>query len=88
MRGSDKSFFVGQAVDLIVRNGGDFRLPYDTRAKRDPHTVANVYRIMLRQICRDYPSLPPFRHLTLARILFFYDGLRNEIRRYTKPQSE
>ena len=40
---------------------------------------------MLLQICRDYPGLPDPRTLTLSEIRFFYEGLRGELLKYTKP---
>jgi hypothetical protein len=40
---------------------------------------------MLLQICRDYPGLPDPRSLTMSEIRFFYEGLRSELRRFTKP---
>lgn len=42
---------------------------------------------MLRQICRDYSGLPDIRRLKQHEIIFFYDGLRPELKRATKPQS-
>ncbi len=34
---------------------------------------------MLKQICRDYATLPDPRSLELYEIRFFYDGLRPEL---------
>ena len=42
-----------------------------------------VYGEMLLQICRDYTSLPDVRTLKAREILFFYDGLRAEIKKHT-----
>jgi len=41
---------------------------------------------MLRQIARDYRSLPDPRTLTLTNIRWFYDGLRRELQEHTKPK--
>jgi len=44
---------------------------------------------MLRQICRDYSSLPDPRTLTMSEIRFFYEGLRPEFEelKKAKPKS-
>jgi hypothetical protein len=39
---------------------------------------------MLLQICRLYPGLPDPRTLTTREIVFFYSGLRAELRAATK----
>lgn len=36
--------------------------------------------IMLKQIYRDYASLPDFRTIEIHEIRFFYDGLRADLR--------
>jgi len=41
---------------------------------------------MLLQITRDYASLPDPRTLRDSEIRFWYEGLRPELRRNTKPQ--
>lgn len=41
---------------------------------------------MLLQISRDYPSLPDPRTLTLTEIRFFYEGLRAELKKHTRPK--
>lgn len=41
----------------------------------------------LLQIARDYASLPDIRVLKLSEILFYYDGLRDELERRTAPRS-
>lgn len=48
--------------------------------------MVNVYREMLLQICRDYHSLPDPRSLSLAEIRFFYEGLRPELIKISKPR--
>ncbi len=63
-----------------MRGGGDYRIP------KGGHTIPVVLREMLRQICRDYPSLPDPRTLDVDEILFFYDGLRPELKRHTAPK--
>jgi len=40
---------------------------------------------MLRQICLDYSSLGDFRQLTAAEIRYFYNGIREIVKRRTKP---
>lgn len=41
---------------------------------------------MLLQCARDYAGLPDARTLTIAEIVFFYDGLRPELRKHTRPR--
>ena len=45
-----------------------------------------VYGEMLLQICRDYPGLPDPRELSLSEIRFFYEGIRAELKKHTRPQ--
>lgn len=42
---------------------------------------------MLLQICRDYSGLPDARTLTMSNIRFFYEGIRPELKKHTKPKS-
>ena len=35
---------------------------------------------MILQIARDYPGLPDIRDLSEHEIIFFYDGLREELK--------
>jgi len=49
-------------------------------------TFAEVYGVMLLQICRDYPGLPDPRTLRATEIRFFYDGLRAELTKHTEPR--
>jgi len=49
------------------------------------HTRIGVYSEMLLQIMRDYPALGDWRELTAAEIRFFYDGLRAELKKATRP---
>jgi hypothetical protein len=58
-----------------VRNGADVRLS----------SARATYREMLLQCARDYPGLPDARTLTIGEILFFYEGLRPELRKHTRP---
>lgn len=53
---------------------------------RATHTAFNVYPEMLRQVCRDYATLPPLRTMSIEEVIFFYDGLRPELKRATKPK--
>ena len=78
-------------------NGKDDRLPLkldrdaisEGRKKkkiyRRDHTSSVVHRSMLWQICRGYSTLPDPRTLTITEIVFWYDGLRVELRERTKP---
>jgi hypothetical protein len=40
---------------------------------------------MLLQISRDFAGLPDPRSLSMGEIRFFYEGVRLELRRHTKP---
>lgn len=68
-----------------MRSGADAKLP-----KRDDggHQLLPVYGEMLLQICRDYPTLPDPRTLSMSEIRFFYEGLRAELREHTKPRKQ
>lgn len=47
---------------------------------RDGNNVFyNVYNTMLLQVARDYPGLPDARTLKAREILYFYNGLRDEL---------
>ena len=35
--------------------------------------------VMLLQVCRDYPGLPPIWEMDVREIRIFYDGLRFEL---------
>lgn len=59
-----------------MRNGADARLP----------TALLTYTEMLLQVARDYPGLPDPRTMTVTEIVFFYEGLRPELKKYTKPK--
>ena len=43
---------------------------------------------MFLQICRDYTSLPDPRSLRLSEMRFFYNGMREELKRRTKPKPD
>ena len=66
-----------------MRNGVDARLPLGALDCKAP-TRALTHTEMLRQIARDYPGLPDARTLTFAEIVWFYDGLRPELKKQTK----
>lgn len=59
-----------------------------TYPARWAHRLFDVYSEMLIQICRDYPGLPDPRTLTLTEIRFFYDGLRESLKRATQPRPQ
>lgn len=50
------------------------------------HTVGAVYSEMILQVARDYSGLPDVRSLSMTEIRFFYEGLRAELRKATKPK--
>ncbi|MFW6031047.1 MAG: hypothetical protein ACOC9T_00530 [Myxococcota bacterium] len=72
---------------LLVRRGADERLRKDPETGAEQHTLPNVYREMLLQICSDYPGLPDPRTLTMTEIRFFYEGLRANLKKHTAPKS-
>lgn len=47
------------------------------------HTLPAVYRIMLLQVCTDYPGLPDVRTLKMSDIRWFYEGLRPGLLKHT-----
>lgn len=69
-----------------MRSGADKHLARDRKTKATVHTAPVVYREMILQICRDYAGLPDVRTLTVEEIVFFYDGLRPELKAATKPK--
>lgn len=58
-----------------MRNGADARLS----------SAQATYREMLLQCARDYAGLPDARTLTIGELVFFYDGLRPELHKHTRP---
>ena len=86
MREALRAFYSTVVVDRIVISGADARLPKDADTGRSSHTYHAVYRVMLLQIAREYPSLPDLRTLTEDDIRFFYDGLRHDLKKYTKDR--
>jgi hypothetical protein len=70
---------------MLVRHGQDEQLPPDENG-HSQHTIPNVYREMLLQITCDFPGLPDVRTMTMSEIRFFYDAVRGELRRHTKPK--
>lgn len=61
-----------------MRNGADAQLS----------SASATYREMMLQVARDYPGLPDLRTLTVGEIAFFYEGLRPELKKHTKPQPQ
>lgn len=61
-----------------MRNGADARLS----------SGQATYREMLLQCARDYAGLPDPRTLTIGEIVFFYEGLRPELIKYTRRAAE
>jgi hypothetical protein len=79
-------FTYSRALDLVVVRGGDGEFETDLKTQDSYHTFQIVYTHMLRQVCRDYGgSLLDAKRLTLDEIVFFYNGLRSELRARTKP---
>lgn len=74
MREDCAPFFGGQVIDQIVRSGADARLP----------SAQATYREMMLQCARDYAGLPDVRTLTIGEIVYFYEGLRAELRKHTR----
>ena len=66
---------------LLVRDGIDTKLP------KGQHTRVNVYSEMLLHVIRDYNGIGDWRELEEHEIEFFYDALRKELKKATKPQS-
>ena len=56
-----------------MRNGADARLS----------SGAKTWKEMLLQVARDYPGIPDPRTLGVVEIVFFYSGLRDELKRHT-----
>lgn len=61
-------------------------MPRDRETGEPLHTLPNVYGEMLAQICRDYPGLPDPRTLSMGEIRWFYEPLRDELKRYSAPK--
>lgn len=61
-----------------MRNGADARLS----------SAQATYSEMLLQIARDYAGLPDARTLTVPEIVFFYEGVRPELTKYTRRAAE
>lgn len=59
-----------------MRNGADEQLS----------TGAATYTEMMLQAALDYPGLPDPRTLTTAQIVFFYNGLRKQLKEHTRGQ--
>lgn len=62
-----------------MRHGQDTLLP------NGAHSRSLVYGEMLLQVSRDYSGLPDPRTLSSSEIVWFYDGLRAELKAATKP---
>lgn len=73
-----RAFFISPVVDLVVRNGADAQLS----------SGAATYKEMLLQCARDYAGLPDARTLTMGELVFFYEGLRAELTKHTRPKPD
>jgi len=82
MRGTFRAFN-GLVRSLLVRRGEDEVLKHKGKSV---NTFETVYTEMFIQVCRDYQNLPDPRTIKAHEILFFYNGLRNELCSHTKPK--
>lgn len=41
---------------------------------------------MMLQVARDYPAIPDIRTLSVGEIAFYFNGLRNELKKHTRPK--
>ena len=71
--------FNGLVRSELVRFG-------ENKSLKNGNTFDVVYREMFLQICRDYSTLPDAREIKAHEILFFFDGLRAELKEHTKPK--
>ena len=55
-------------------------------ARDGGHHHIMVYRAMLLQVVRDYSGLPDFRTLRQHEIRVLFEGLRDELKKGSKPQ--
>lgn len=85
MHGTRHPFFELKVATKLVRDGKDAEL-WDKPTGKSTHTLFPVYSEMLLQICRDYPSLPNPRSLTMSEIRFFYNGSRTTLHEMTRPR--
>lgn len=60
----------------------------DPDTGRQRHRLFPVYREMLLQICVDIPALPDPRTLRMSEIRFFYNGLRESLKKHTSPNNK
>lgn len=80
MYGGNESFFSVITGPLLVRDGADVKLP------GSEHNMFAVYGEMLLQVCQDYSGIGDFRKLKLNEIEFFYNGIRHDLKKSTKPR--
>jgi hypothetical protein len=52
---------------------------------KEQHTRINVYSEMLLHVCRDFAGIGDWRTLEEHEIEFFYNSLRKELKKATKP---
>ncbi len=71
-----------------MRLGADATCEPDKTTGQSTHKLRPVYQEMLVQVCRDFPTLPDPRTLTMGEIRFFYESLRAELRERTKPRAK
>lgn len=73
------TFFGVITGPTLVRFGQEVILP------KEQHTRINVYAEMLLCVTRDYNGIGDWRELEEHEIEFFYNGLRRELKKATKP---
>lgn len=72
----------------MVRQGAD-EVPAvgkDSNGKLLLADRVDLHVEMLLQITTDYPGLPDVRTLTASDIRFFYNGLRQSLKKHTQPR--
>jgi len=74
------AFFGVITEPLLVRDGQEVTL------QGEKHNRVNVYSEMLLHVVRDYAGIGDWRSLEEHEIEFFYDALRYELKKATKPR--
>jgi hypothetical protein len=69
----------------VVRGGELGTIGVVRQTGQSLHLVLFVFSEMLRQITRDYGSLPDPRTLSIDEIAWWYEGLIPELKKFTTP---
>ncbi len=73
-------------VTLVI-NGKDIQRPRNSLTQEQQHLAPHVWATMMYQIAREYPCIHDIFALRLDQILWFYNGLRGELKRsYKAPK--